>query len=162
MLHTACPNSRWRRERRCPLIPSALSKTGLRGRYSTSLRQELSLLEPPVDVVVLNPGAMATPMLTNQGSGGPNAFMEAAARRPGTHFAPFLLRGQRLAEAYIARNTQPPELVASAVEEIIHRGTRKAPRRCVIGASPEMRFVVRYLPQWVLDAATRAQLVGKG
>ena len=162
MLRTACRNSRWRRECRCPLIPFALSKTRLHGRYSTSLRQELSLLEPPVDVVVLNPGAMATPMLTNQGSGGPNAFMEAAARRPGTLFAPFLLRGQRLAEAYIARNTHPPELVASAVEEIIHRGTRKAPRRCVIGASPEMRFVVRYLPQWVLDAATRAQLVGKG
>jgi len=102
-------------------------------------------------------------MLTNQGSGGPNAFMEAAARRPGTLFAPFLLRGQRLAEAYIARNTQSPDLVASAVEEIIHRrGTRAAPHRCVIGASPEMRFVVRYLPQWVLDAATRAQLVGKG
>ena len=79
------------------------------------------------------------------------------ARRPGTLFAPFLLRGQRLAEAYIARNTQSPDLVASAVEEIIHRGKRVAPHRCVIGASPEMRFVVRYLPQWVLDAATRAQ-----
>ena len=72
------------------------------------------------------------------------------------------VRGQRLAEAYIARNAQSPDLVASAVEEIIHRGTRAAPHRCVIGASPEMRFVVSYLPQWVLDAATRAQLVGKG
>ena len=46
--------------------------------------------------------------------------------------------------------------VAAVVEEIVHAHS-PAPRY-VIGASFEMRFLIPYIPQRLLDAGTRMQL----
>lgn len=142
--------------------PYSMSKFALEA-YAASLRLELSLLSAPIPVVVLNPGAMATPMLSAQRSGGANSFAELArtARQHdggggGGVFAPFLRRAAGLADGYIARNTHEPALVADVVEEIVHA---QAPRaRYVIGASFEMRYLVPYVPQWLLDITTRHML----
>ena len=55
--------------------PYSMSKFAIEA-MSVALRQELALLHDPVAVVVLNPGAMETPMLRNQQTGGANAFFE--------------------------------------------------------------------------------------
>merc|ERR1719356_1899025 len=57
--------------------PYAMSKVALEA-YSTALRQELAFLDPPVHVVTLNPGAMRTPMVTEQAHGASNSFFEAS------------------------------------------------------------------------------------
>ena len=136
--------------------PYSMSKFALEG-YGASLRQELSLLEHPVSVAVLNPGTTSTPMLQAQRTGGPNAFFERAAAKPGgTLFGPALRRGAQVAEAYIARNVGEPDQVAATVEEIVH--CRDPLPRYVIGASFEMRYIVPIVPQCVLDYAARRQL----
>ena len=127
----------------------------VRSRYASSLRLELSLLRNPIDVVVLNPGAMSTPMLFSQMAGGSNAFFEQYAAQ-GSVYGPFLRRGGVIAQEYMSRNKRDPQTVAAVVEEIVH-AHRPAPRY-VIGASFEMRYLIPYIPQCVLDAGTRMQL----
>ena len=134
--------------------PYSMSKMALEA-YAASLRVELSLLPNPIDVVVLNPGPMDTPMLQDQMAGGSNAFFERWAARGGV-YAPSLRRGAALAQDYMKRNKRDPNMVAAVVEEIVH--TQKPAARYVIGASFEMRFLVPYLPQCLLDAATRMHL----
>lgn len=134
--------------------PYSMSKFALEA-YAASLRLELSLLPNPIDVVILNPGAMNTPMLQDQMTGGTNAFFEQWAARGGI-YAPFLRRGGILAQDYMKRNKRDPNLVAAVVEEIVH--AQRPAARYVIGASFEMRFLVPYVPQRLLDAGTRMQL----
>lgn len=65
----------------------SMSKFALEA-YAQALRVELSLLPAPVDVIAINPGAMATPMLEAQKRGGENAYFEKAAES-GSVYAPF-------------------------------------------------------------------------
>merc|ERR1712238_483275 len=97
----------------------------------------------------INPGAMITPMLKEQRVGGANAFFEIAAKREGTLFGPALLKGAPLATDYMKRNGSDPAIVGHKVFSIIH--SRYPLSRYVIGASVEMRYVMPYLPQWLLD-----------
>eukprot|EP01044_Picomonas_judraskeda_P010169 COSAG03_NODE_1291_length_4394_cov_3.409080_4_plen_102_part_00 len=98
---------------------------------------------------------MDTPMLRSQMSGGSNAFFERCVAQ-GSVYEPFLRRGGVIAQEYMNRNKRDPQTVAAVVEEIVHAHS-PAPRY-VIGASFEMRFLIPYIPQRLLDAGTRMQL----
>lgn len=65
-------------------------------------------------------------------------------------------RGAELAYDYLARNTGDPMQVAEVVNTIVH--TQVPDARYVIGASFEMQYIVPYIPQFLLDAATRVKL----
>ena len=73
--------------------PYSMSKFAIEA-YSAALRQELQLLD--MQVVVINPGAMRTPLLTAQLQGGNNAFLE----KPPTDslFAAAMRRGAAVAQ----------------------------------------------------------------
>jgi short-subunit dehydrogenase len=70
--------------------------------YSTALRQELSQLGMPV--IVINPGAMRTPLLTDQLEGGKNAFLEKPPKN--SLFGASMLKGANIAQDYMKRNAQ--------------------------------------------------------
>jgi len=141
----------------CFNAPYSMSKFAVEA-FSVALRQELSLLSDPVSVVVLNLGAMQTPMVEDQLAGGSNAFFEQAARRPGTLFENALLKGNRAAQMYMRRTASSPEIVAATVHEIVHLPRHIVHPRYVIGASFLMRYVAASVPQWILDWAIK-QLV---
>merc|ERR1712232_1016359 len=98
--------------------PYSMSKFAVEA-LAVSLRQELMLLPRPVSVVVLNPGAMRTSMLSEQRSGGTNSFFESAAQKPGTLFGPALLKGAKVAQRYMLRNAQDPAIVGDTLYEIV-------------------------------------------
>eukprot|EP00929_Paragymnodinium_shiwhaense_P103919 TRINITY_DN67781_c0_g1_i1.p1 TRINITY_DN67781_c0_g1~~TRINITY_DN67781_c0_g1_i1.p1 ORF type:complete len:365 (+),score=35.10 TRINITY_DN67781_c0_g1_i1:118-1095(+) len=139
----------------CFNAPYSMSKFAVEA-YATALRQELSLLEAPVRVVTINPGAFKTPMVLEQQAGGPNAFFERAARKPGTLFAESLLKGAVLAQGYMRRNGNDPELLGSRVLEILDL-CEPLPRY-IIGATFEMRWIVPLVPQFLLDAVLAWQI----
>jgi len=132
--------------------PYSMSKFALEA-YSTALRQELSLLDDPVSVVVLNPGPVVTPLLTGQLSGGPNAFFERhAERHQMTLWSDQLRIGGRIARSYMSRHATTPDLVARTVVEVVH--ARQPARRYKINVSWLMA-VAAWTPQWIIDAALR-------
>ena len=124
---------------------------------TVALRQELATLSAPVAVCLLNPGAFDTAMLQGQKPGEHNAFFETAAKVPGTLFGPALNAGAKVANDYMSRNAnRSSAMIGDCVWGIVHSPTPRD--RYVIGASFEMRFVVPYLPQFVLDTAIRLSL----
>lgn len=128
--------------------PYSMSKFAVEA-YSAALRQELALLNPPVRVVVLNPGAMSTPMLKEQRPGASNSFFQLSSQRDGTLFGPALLKAAPLAADYMRRNASNPSVVSDTTFSIIHSCSPLS--RYVIGASFEMRYVMPFLPQRLLD-----------
>ena len=112
-----------------------------------ALRQELQLLD--MQVVVINPGAMRTPLLTAQLRGGNNAFLEKPPAD--SLFAAAMRKGAVVAQDYMERHAKDPTKLAPVVFKAVHVRV-PAPRYC-FGVSTEMRLA-GLTPQWVLDAAT--------
>ena len=92
----------------------------------------------------------ATTLLTGQLAGGQNDWFASAAGREGTLFADRLLRGGKMAQAYMKRNASPPELVAEAALAAVHDPIPR--QRYTCGMSLEMRLAA-LTPQWLLDIA---------
>eukprot|EP00035_Acanthoeca_spectabilis_P000173 m.71451 g.71451 ORF g.71451 m.71451 type:complete len:290 (-) comp10069_c0_seq2:1225-2094(-) len=122
--------------------PYAVSKIAIEG-VAVALRQELQMLQPPMPVVVINPGACRTPMLVASIASNFSTYAEAGSiwERP-------LRRGQIGAEAYMERNMGPPQAVADAVVAALENPTRQ--QRIIVNRSWEM-FVLGWLPQWLVD-----------
>eukprot|EP00746_Dinoflagellata_sp_MGD_P024925 gnl/MRDRNA2_/MRDRNA2_158571_c0_seq1.p1 gnl/MRDRNA2_/MRDRNA2_158571_c0~~gnl/MRDRNA2_/MRDRNA2_158571_c0_seq1.p1 ORF type:complete len:255 (+),score=46.29 gnl/MRDRNA2_/MRDRNA2_158571_c0_seq1:143-907(+) len=99
--------------------PYASSKMALEG-IAIGLRQEFSLLDPAMPVIVLNPGAHATPLLEETVFSNFQRPMEL-----GSSWNAFLPRARDQASQYIARNTSSPTQVAAAVHDAI---TAKVPK----------------------------------
>jgi len=129
--------------------PYSMSKFAVEA-YSTALRQELALLDKPVRVVTMNPGAMVTPLLKEQQLGASNSFFEISARKEGTLFGPSLLKGAPVAVDYMRRNASDPVVVGQTTRSIIH-SLAPSPRY-VVGASFEMQYLLPFIPQSLLDA----------
>lgn len=128
--------------------PYSMSKFAIEA-LSTALRQEMMLLDEPVSVVTLNPGAMLTPMCANQQLGGSNQFFELhASRYPDSLWRCALLKGAVVATTYMAKCAKSPQLVADAVFDIVH--ATQPPDRVVVNASLQMRLSY-LMPQWFLD-----------
>jgi 2,3-dihydro-2,3-dihydroxybenzoate dehydrogenase len=138
--------------------PYSMSKFALEA-YAVGLRQELSVLQDgPVKVIVVNPGAHATPLLLDQLSGGSNAFFEQhAAREGGTLWAGALARGGRVAQQYMRRFAKSPEGFAERIVGLVHAPSGLCADRVLINVSPLMR-VAAWTPQWVLDWSFRLQM----
>ena len=133
--------------------PYSMSKFALEA-FAAALRQEMLLLPGGPCVVIINPGAMKTPMLLNQLSGGANAFFELHANRAeGTRWRDSLLAGGEIAASYMERHGKNPDVVAKTVYRICHAFHPRD--RYVIASSVEMR-VSKYRRQWILDCAVRS------
>jgi NAD(P)-dependent dehydrogenase (short-subunit alcohol dehydrogenase family) len=146
--------------------PYSMSKFAIEA-YAAALRQELSLLPGrAVAVTVLNPGAVDTPLVSNQLAGGSNAFFERHAAdyaqlletRPegvhGTRWRSALSVGAKWAQAYMQYHAVPASQVAARIVRLVHT-TRPPPR-----LAPNMSFEMRaasFVPQWVLDYAVKQQ-----
>eukprot|EP01065_Artemidia_motanka_P034423 TRINITY_DN4183_c0_g1_i1.p1 TRINITY_DN4183_c0_g1~~TRINITY_DN4183_c0_g1_i1.p1 ORF type:complete len:348 (+),score=62.94 TRINITY_DN4183_c0_g1_i1:67-1110(+) len=127
--------------------PYAMSKFAVEA-IAVAFSQELGSLG--VNTVVLNPGAMKTPLMKNQQTGGSNDWFTVAAEREGTLFRKQLLKGAVVAQGYMQRNAQDPSLVADAVVQAVHSASPR--RRYVVGMSAEM-IGAMMVPQCVLDFA---------
>ena len=138
--------------------PYSMSKYALEA-YAVALRQELSVLKDgTAKVVVVNPGAFATPLLKDQLRGGSNAFFERHCESDGgTLWREQLLRGGRVAQQYMERFARPPEEVARKMVELVHTPSRQCPDRVLINVSQLMR-IARWTPQFVLDFAFKRQV----
>ena len=137
--------------------PYSMSKFALEA-YAVALRQELSVLEDgPVSVIVLNPGAMRTPMLEAQMSGKHNAFFEQHAAREGTLWHRPLTKGSKVAIDYMTTFGRDPKLVSTKVVEVVHTPACAVQDRYLVNVSPLMK-VARWVPQWVIDRAFKMQM----
>lgn len=138
--------------------PYSMSKFALEA-YATGLRQELSVLrDGPVKVIVVNPGAHATPLLLDQMSGGTNAFFERhASREGGTLWAKELAKGGVVAKKYMKRFAKCPTEFASRMMGLVHAPSTLCPDRVPINVSPLMRLAA-WTPQWILDWSFRRQM----
>jgi hypothetical protein len=108
------------------------------------LRQEMSLLPHPPQVVVVNPGAMKTPLLKD-------SIKYGFTPRKGSRWSEQMQRGGAVAVEYMKKHGQDPIEVAKVVLEIVHDKSPK--RRYLVNISWEMRLA-GFLPQRVLDYAT--------
>ena len=122
----------------------AISKFGVEA-YSAALRQELSILTPPVLVTILNPGAHETAMTTSHNIVGKNV-------NSNSQFAKFLKRGSVVAEKYIASHQRPASGVGEIVAVLAHE--LNPPARVKINVSMEME-IMRWIPQSLLDRLVR-------
>ena len=136
--------------------PYSMSKFALEA-YAVALRQEMLMLKQAdpsrraVRVVVVNPGAMRTPLLAAQMRGGSNAFFERHAARPeGTLWEAPLRKGAAVAQGYMERHGGDPQRVADVVVRAVHAA--RPLDRYLVGVSPEMRLA-KHVPQWLLDQA---------
>ena len=126
--------------------PYAASKIALEA-LATSLRQELSMLDPPLPIVVVNPGATQTPMLDTAVESNFTKHLTT-----GSAWAGALERGRATAVSYMRRHACPAESVAEAIVNAIC--ATPPPHRVVINASWEMRLLA-WVPQRLIDAAVR-------
>ena len=138
--------------------PYCMSKFALEA-YATGLRQELGVLQDgPVKVILVNPGAHATPLLLNQLSGGSNAFFERHRKREGgSLWDDALAKGGKVAQKYMEQFAKSPKSLADKMVSLIHTPSRRCADRVLINVSPLMR-AARYTPQWILDWAFRRQM----
>jgi NAD(P)-dependent dehydrogenase (short-subunit alcohol dehydrogenase family) len=123
------------------------SKFALEG-LSESLRRELMLFG--IDVIVIAPGAVATPIWDKAETLDPGAFAH-------TPYVPALT----LAKAVIARGRRglPPERIARAV---VHALTTRRPKvRYTVTPTPFQQWLARIVPDRVMDwiIARRLQLL---
>jgi len=113
------------------------SKFGLEG-LSESLRRELMLFG--IDVVVIAPGAVATPIWGKaEGAGG--AFAATPYANP-------IERMQRLA-ASAAKRGLPPERIGEAVKTALTAQTPKV--RYSVAPNPMQTFLIGFLPKRLVD-----------
>jgi short-subunit dehydrogenase len=129
--------------------PYSMSKLAVES-YSIGLRQELSCLANPVDVIVLNPGAVATDMVGSQLRQESNAFLQHIQRNPNTLFKSKLEIGATISQAYMKSHQVSPSRVAEAVYQVLH--CQSPPSRICVNVSTEM-ILASIIPQFVLDAA---------
>lgn len=126
--------------------PYAASKIALEA-LATSLRQELSMIDPPLPVIVVNPGATQTPML---GTAVESNFTKHLSA--GSAWAGALERGRTTALRYMRRHARPAESVAEAIVNAVC--ATSPPHRVVINASWEMRLLA-WVPQRLIDVVVR-------
>jgi NAD(P)-dependent dehydrogenase (short-subunit alcohol dehydrogenase family) len=132
--------------------PYAASKFALEA-LSDSLRRELR--GSGVDVVVIQPGGVATP-IWERGLGRAEALWQAmpaeAHARYGRLYATMRAQGEKL-----AREGDPPEAIAAAVAGILE--ARRPRARYVLGRSARVEAALaRVLPERTLDALIAAVL----
>mmetsp|Transcript_25814 Transcript_25814/g.69751 ORF Transcript_25814/g.69751 Transcript_25814/m.69751 type:complete len:333 (+) Transcript_25814:67-1065(+) len=141
----------------------SLSKIAL-DNMAVTLRQELALLEPRMDVVVLHLGQFTTPLLT-RAAGAYSTFLE---RKPDSDFAPAMEWTAGLVSWYTrtgqsASTVTSPEIVARKVLAVL--SARKPRKIYSVGVSPLMR-IVAWIPSAVLDSVIisklRATIRGNG
>jgi NAD(P)-dependent dehydrogenase (short-subunit alcohol dehydrogenase family) len=123
--------------------PYAASKMALEA-LATSLRQELSMLDPPLPLVVVNPGATSTPML--DAAVASNFTKHIAA---GSLWAGALGRGCAAAQRYILRHARPAGTVADAIVTAVRAAS--PPQRVVVNGSWEM-WILAWVPQRLVNA----------
>jgi len=110
--------------------PYSMSKICLES-YVVGLRQEMSMLPHPPQVVVVNPGAMKTPLLKD-------SIKYGFTPRKGSRWSEQMQRGGAVAVEYMKKHGQDPIEVAKVVWEIVHDEAPK--RRYLVGVSWEMRL----------------------
>ena len=130
--------------------PYSMSKVCLES-YVVGLRQEMTMLDAPPHVVVINPGAMQTPLLKD-------SITYGFTPQPGSLWTQQMHKGGAVAVAYMEKHGQHPSAVAAVIGEIVHDRTPQ--NRYLINVSWEMT-VAKVLPQCVLDYAT-VQLMSSG
>ena len=137
--------------------PYSMSKFALEA-YAIGLRQELEVLKDGVvKVVIVNPGAHATPLLINQLSGGSNAFFERHSIPGGSLWEDALSKGGQVAQNYMKRYAQDPKKFANKMMQLVHTPSSYCPERVLINVSPLMRLA-RWTPQWILDMSFKIQM----
>ena len=132
----------------CLTAPYSMSKWAVEA-FSIALRQELSMLSPPVHVVTLQPG----PILT-QLSGAQTTDVALALAAKGSLWKGALLAQVTTAEAYVGFYGQPAERAGRAVVEVVHAVV--PPRSLPVNATLAMRAAA-WTPQPVLDMVARHQ-----
>ena len=109
-------------------MPPSFKVFALSWQPAAARPQELGSLPGPgarCRVVVLNPGAVATPLLAGQLAGGGNDYFSSHAARPeGTRWAAQLRKGGAAAQAYMRQHAQPP----SAASPWAHLSAQAIPR----------------------------------
>lgn len=127
--------------------PYAMTKFAVEA-YSTSLRQELSLLPLETHVVVINPGPHESGMTKKSDS----KFGDAAAKSQ-SMFAAVSAKAEPIAQAYMDRFSKPASNVANAICTVVH--WVHPPRRFKVNVTTQMELM-RYAPQSVLDVGVKA------
>ena len=112
-------------------------------------------------VVIVNPGAHATPLLINQLSGGSNAFFERHNVAGGSLWRDALSKGGQVAQDYMTRYARDPKEFGQKMTQLVHTPSEHCPDRVLINVSLLMRLV-RWTPQWVLDASFKLQMGALG
>jgi len=140
----------------------SLSKIAV-DQLAVTLRQELALLEPPMDVMLLNIGMFSTPLLSQAA----NAFSTYSDRHMGSPFTVAMGWADGMAKWYMQRGLvgdsahHSPDIVARKVVQVLQ--CRKPRKRYCVSVSSLMHLV-RWIPSSVLDMAIitvlRAQMYG--
>jgi NAD(P)-dependent dehydrogenase (short-subunit alcohol dehydrogenase family) len=124
--------------------PYNTSKFGLEG-FSESLRRELMIFG--IDVIIIAPGAIATPIWDKADA------LDVAPFENTPYFEPLTIAKQAIA---IGRKGFPPDTIGRAV---LHALTSPRPKtRYVITPTPLQEFLVRWLPKRVLDRIVAKRL----
>jgi NAD(P)-dependent dehydrogenase (short-subunit alcohol dehydrogenase family) len=124
--------------------PYNTSKFGLEG-FSESLRRELMIFG--IDVIIIAPGAIATPIWDKADA------LDVAPFENTPYFEPLTIAKQAIA---IGRKGFPPDTIGRAV---LHALTTPRPKtRYVITPTPLQEFLVRWLPKRVLDRIVAKRL----
>ena len=127
-------------------VPYSMSKICLEA-YVIGLRQEMQLLgkNNAPHIVVINPGAMQTPLLAESLKHG------FVPKIDNSLYQSQMKKGYHVAKTYMDKYGQDPSMVANVVVKAVHDVTPC--KRYLINVSLEMK-VAKLLPQWMLDAAT--------
>ena len=133
--------------------PYAMSKWAVEA-YSIALRQELSVLEPPVDVTILRPGPILTELPLEHTVRGAEVH---AKREGGSLWADGLQAVIWATKQYAARNGVPPPALGALIARLVH--ARSPPMTAEFNVTPEMRLA-SWMPQWLLDAVAKRTLRG--
>ncbi len=120
------------------------SKFGLEG-FSESLRRELMLYG--IDVIVINPGAVATPIWDKSES--------IDAEYADTPYAAAIAKIKAYMMA-MARSGLPPERIGAAVETAL--STERPKTRYIVSPTPFQDFLARTLPRRMVDRMIAGRL----
>ena len=123
--------------------PYAMTKFSVEA-FSSSLRQELAVLNPSVLVTVMNFGAHESGLTTS------NTLGKVA---DGSPFRNQIIKGSEISRAYIQSHMKPASNVGEAIARMVH--LVNPPRRIKLNVSLEMELA-KYTPQAVLDFAARS------
>lgn len=123
------------------ITPYSITKFGVEA-YSVGLRQELAVLDDPVYVTIICPGAHQTSMTDKS-----NDHMGAQIHGKSIYGNKLTL-GNAIANKYMTLHVQPASAVGEAVAKIVH--LIHPPTRKKVNVSLEMELA-RFVPQCILD-----------